>query len=122
MRFYNQQHKYYCGIDLHARKMYVCILDQKGKMKVHKNINTDPELFFELIFPYIDDIVVGVECVFCWYWMADFCNEHKIPFILGHALYMKVIHITDWGSQLLTFFNSFLKQYSLCCFLSIVET
>ena len=21
MRFYNQQHKYYCGIDLHARKM-----------------------------------------------------------------------------------------------------
>jgi len=31
MKFYNQQHKYYCGIDLHARKMYVCILDQKGK-------------------------------------------------------------------------------------------
>ena len=30
MRFYNQQHKYYCGIDLHARKMYVCIIDQKG--------------------------------------------------------------------------------------------
>ena len=28
MRFYNQQHKYYCGIDLHTRKMYVCIIDQ----------------------------------------------------------------------------------------------
>jgi predicted NBD/HSP70 family sugar kinase len=67
MRFYNQQHKYYCGIDLHARKMYVCILDQKGKTKVHQNIKTDPELFFELIFPYLDDVVVGVECVFCWY-------------------------------------------------------
>ena len=92
MRFYNQQHKYYCGIDLHARKMYVCILDQKGKMKVHQNISTDPEMFFELIFPYLDDLVVGVECVFCWYWLADFCNEHKIPFILGHALYMKAIH------------------------------
>jgi hypothetical protein len=25
MRFYKGQHKYYCGIDLHARKMYVCI-------------------------------------------------------------------------------------------------
>jgi len=56
MRFYNQQHKYYCGIDLHARKMYVCILDQKGKTHVHKNIKTDPMLLFELIFPYIDDI------------------------------------------------------------------
>ena len=31
MKFYNQQHNYYCGIDLHARKMFVCILDQKGK-------------------------------------------------------------------------------------------
>jgi len=67
MRFYKQQHNYYCGIDLHARNMYVCILDQIGKTKVHQNIKTDPEQFFELIFPYLDDVVVGVECVFCWY-------------------------------------------------------
>ena len=92
MRFYNQQHKYYCGIDLHARKMYVCILNAKGKVVVHQNIKTDPEAFFELIFPYIDDIAVGVECVFCWYWLADLCAEHHIKFVLGHALYMKAIH------------------------------
>lgn len=30
MRFYNRQHEFYCSIDLHARKMYVCILDQQG--------------------------------------------------------------------------------------------
>jgi hypothetical protein len=30
MRFYTTQHHYYCGIDLHARTMYVCILDQGG--------------------------------------------------------------------------------------------
>ena len=92
MRFYNQQHQYYCGIDLHARKMYVCILDQKGKAMVHENIKTDPELFFQLISPYREDIVVGVECVFCWYWVSDLCAKHKIPFALGHALYMKAIH------------------------------
>jgi transposase len=92
MRFYNKQHKYYCGIDLHARKMYVCIIDEKGKVLVHQNINTDPEMLLELISPYLNDVVVGVECVFCWYWISDFCNEHKIPFILGHALYMKAIH------------------------------
>ena len=51
MKFYNRQHKYYCGVDLHARKMYVCILDIKGKVIVHLNIKTDPERFFELIFP-----------------------------------------------------------------------
>ena len=92
MKFYNQQHKYYCGIDLHARKMYVCILNQKGKRMVHENIKTDPEQFFEIIFPYLEDIIVGVECVFCWYWLADFCAQHHIPFTLGHALYMKAIH------------------------------
>ena len=61
-----------------------------------------PELLFELIFPYIDDIVIGVECVFCWYWVADLCSEHKVTFVLGHALYMKAIHggktKNDWAS------------------------
>jgi len=26
MNFYTTQHPYYCGIDLHARSLYVCIL------------------------------------------------------------------------------------------------
>jgi hypothetical protein len=26
MRFYTKQHQYYCGIDLHARRMYICVL------------------------------------------------------------------------------------------------
>ena len=27
MRFYTRQHKHYCGIDLHARMMYLCVLN-----------------------------------------------------------------------------------------------
>ncbi len=27
MRFYNQPHQYYCGVDLHARSMYLHIVD-----------------------------------------------------------------------------------------------
>jgi transposase len=77
---------------LSASGWYVCIIDQKGKTRVPKNIKTDPELLFDLVFPYIDDMVIGVECVFCWYWVADLCAEHKVTFVLGHALYMKAIH------------------------------
>ena len=33
MRFYNTQHAFYCGIDLHARSMFTHILDQAGKKK-----------------------------------------------------------------------------------------
>jgi transposase len=35
---------------------------------------------------------VAVECIFTWYWLADLCAQEKIPFVLGHALYMKAIH------------------------------
>ncbi len=45
MKFYTSQHKYYCGIDLHAKKMYVCILDQLGKVIIHKNIKATPDFF-----------------------------------------------------------------------------
>jgi transposase len=92
MNFYKQQHQYYCGIDLHARKMYVCILDRQGKVRAHQNIKTNPGSFLKLIAPFTEDLVVGVECVFCWYWLADLCDNYEIEFVLGHALYMKAIH------------------------------
>jgi hypothetical protein len=88
--FLNQQHKFYCGIDPHARKMYVCILDQKGNTRVHQNLKTDPETLLDFIFPFLEDIMIGVECMFAWYWIADFCSEHKIPFVLDLALYRKI--------------------------------
>jgi transposase len=30
--------------------------------------------------------------MFAWYGLADLCQEEGIPFVLGHALYMKAIH------------------------------
>ena len=92
MRFYTKQHRYYCGIDLHARFMYVCILNQKGETLVHKNIPTDPDVFLALIKPFRKDVAVAVECMFTWYWLADLCAREKLTFVLGHALYMKAIH------------------------------
>jgi len=92
MNFYTQQHKHYCGIDLHARAMYVCILDQQGTKLVHKNLPTTPEAFLRLIAPYREDLVVGVECSFTWYWLADLGSKEGIAFVLGPALYMKAIH------------------------------
>lgn len=88
MDFYTKQHKHYCGIDLHARNVYVCIMNEEGKVVIHQNIKTQPDVFKKLISPFVEDIVVAVECMFTWYWLADFCSENDIEFILGHALYM----------------------------------
>lgn len=92
MKFYHKQHRYWCGIDLHARSMYVCIIDQEGRPLVHRNMRASGESLLKVIEPYREDICVGVECTFSWYWIADLCEREGIPFVLGHALYLKAIH------------------------------
>jgi transposase len=72
--------------------MYVCILSQEGEILLHRNMKTSPEMFLKAIAPYREDLVVSVECIFTWYWLADLCAREGIPFVLGHALYMKAIH------------------------------
>ena len=45
MKFYTKQHKYYCGIDLHTKKMYVCILDAKAKYAFTRTSELTRNLF-----------------------------------------------------------------------------
>jgi transposase len=92
MRFYNGTHQHWCGIDLHARAMYLCILDAQGQVLLHQNLRANPEAFLEAVEPFREGLVVAVECIFTWYWLADLCAREGIPFVLGHALYMKAIH------------------------------
>src|SRR3990170_2465312 len=92
MRFYNRPHQYYCGIDLHVKTMYVCILDGVGQVLVHRNVPSTPAAFLETVAPYRDGLVVAAECMFTWYWLADVCAAEGIAFVLGHALAMKAIH------------------------------
>ena len=92
MRFYNRQHRHYCGIDLHVKTTYICILDAGGQVLVHRNVKSTPEAFLETIAPYREDLVVAAECMFTWYWLADLCAAEGLAFVLGHALAMKAIH------------------------------
>src|SRR5215813_11621724 len=92
MRFYTPQHKAYCGIDLHARTMYICILSHAGEFLINQNYTANPETFLKVVAPYRDDLVVAVEWIFTWYWLADLCAREGIAFVLGHTLSMKAIH------------------------------
>jgi len=92
MRFYQTEHPFYCGVDLHARKMYVTVVDQAGTTREQRNLDAGPEPFLSLVRPYREGLVVGCECMFAWYWLADLCRAEAIDFVLEHALYMKAIH------------------------------
>jgi transposase len=93
MKYYTTTTEFNCGIDLHARQMYVCVMDRQGKKLVHTNVkNNDFEFFLKLVAPYRHDLTVCAECMFGWYWLADACQEAGITFVLAHALYVRAIH------------------------------
>src|ERR671922_117668 len=92
MRFYTKQHPLYCGIDLHARTMSLCILSQDGEVMLHRNMKASPDALLKAIAPYRDDMVIAVACILTWYWLADLCAQAGLPFVLGHALSMQAIH------------------------------
>ena len=93
MRFYDSQKQFYCGIDLHARSIYLCLMDRERRVLVHRKLkNGSTDLLLKILQPYKHDLVVAAESCFAWYWLADFCADNDIEFILGHALYMKAIH------------------------------
>lgn len=93
MDYYTSLTKYNCGIDLHSKQMYVCVVDIDGKKLVHKNIrNNDFDFFLRITKPYRHDMTVVCESTFNWYWLADACCAAEIEFVLAHALYLKHIH------------------------------
>jgi transposase len=92
MRLYNQPHRFYAGVDLHARSLFTHVLDHAGKTVFERDLPARPDAFLDAVRPFRDGLVVGCECMFAWYWLADLCEEKGIPFVLGHALAMKLIH------------------------------
>lgn len=91
MRFYDGQHQIYCGVDLHTKRMYLCIFDHEGNKRLHRTVRAKPHDFLNAIQGFRDD-QVRAECMFTWYRPADLCLEESIKIILDHALYMKAIH------------------------------
>src|SRR5207253_8790020 len=92
MRFYNRQHRHYCGIDLHVKTMYICILDSAGQVLVHRNVPPTPAALLETVPPYRDDLVVAAACMFAWYWLADLGAAEGIAFVLRPAIASDAIH------------------------------
>ncbi len=88
---YQSSHPYYAGVDLHARSLFVHITDAAGTTLFAADLPAAPRPFLDALRPF-PGVVVGVECMFAWYWLADLCEREGIPFVLGHALAMKAIH------------------------------
>jgi hypothetical protein len=43
MSFHTQHHRFYCGGDLHARTLYLHVLDQEGQNRFEQNLPARPD-------------------------------------------------------------------------------
>ena len=68
MNFYKLAHKYYYGVDLHSRTLYLCIVGQDGAVLLHRSLPCDRDRILLAIAPFREDLVVAVECVYSWYY------------------------------------------------------
>jgi hypothetical protein len=59
MRCYTGQHRFYAGVDLHARTMFTHVLDANGKTVFEEDLPTDPEVSKALA-------LVGSSCLLEW--------------------------------------------------------
>ena len=66
MRFYSSAHRFYCGVDLHARTMYLCILDAQSQ-------------FLQANAPFAVGWSSSSACSVCSSWLlAMFANHARI--------------------------------------------
>src|SRR6266540_6528835 len=84
--------RFYAGVDLHARSLFLSILDRDGQERFARNLSAAPGPFLKAVQPFRDGLVVGCECMHCWYWLADTCRDQDISFALGHAWAMTAVY------------------------------
>ncbi len=86
-------HKYhhFCGGDMHAKTTYFVVLDRSGNVVLKGNLPNRFATFKDFIKPFLGDVVVGIESNFNYPWLFDGCTRENIPFLLGHAPYIRAI-------------------------------
>ncbi len=57
MQYYTERHRHTCGVDLHGRNLYLCVLDPNREIVLHRRIDS-LENSFELA--YRETLVLGV--------------------------------------------------------------
>lgn len=93
MRLHQSTTEFNAGIDLHGRSLYACMMNRKGEKLVHRKVrDNNLEYLAKLLAPYRHDLTVCCESTFNWYFLADWCRQQGIQFVLGHAAMIRAVH------------------------------
>jgi hypothetical protein len=84
--------RFYAGVDLHARALFLVVLDHDSHTRFARILSADSELYLRADATFRDGLVVAVECMHYWYCFADTSRDANLSFVLGHAWAVRAVH------------------------------
>jgi transposase len=83
--------KFYCGIDLGARKTHVCLIDEDDHKLLDMKMYNDLELIEAALHPYKSSLEVVAESTINWEWLVYGLQKYGYEVKLAHTLGLKAI-------------------------------
>src|SRR5829696_8297171 len=77
----------YVGIDLHRKRSYVAVVDERGRQLLSRRLVNDPERFGELG----EEAQFALEATYGWEWLAELLEGERRELHLAHPLRTKAI-------------------------------
>jgi transposase len=83
--------QYYCGIDLHSKDSWVCVIDEKDRIQLRKKVpNHLPTILHELD-NFSSKPSAVVESTMNWYWLVDGLQDAGVEVKLAHIFGLHMI-------------------------------
>jgi transposase len=83
--------KFYCGIDLGARKTHVCLIDENDHKMLDMKMDNDLDIMEAALRPYKGSLEVVVESTINWEWLVYGLQKYGYEVKLAHTLGLKAI-------------------------------
>lgn len=84
---------FYVGIDLHAKNLWLCVIDEKGAVVKERKLKCNLDDVLVFLDPFGKDLLVAIESTVNWYWLVDSLMDASYVVKLVHPLGLK--HITE---------------------------
>lgn len=62
---------FYCGIDLHAKDLLLCVIDDRATIRLRERIGNELGTILHLLGSFSPKPSVVVEATLNWYWLVD---------------------------------------------------
>jgi len=82
---------FYGGIDLHAKSLQACVIDEKGEAMKEKKIDNKLDQIIQFLRPFGKDIQIAIESTVNWYWLVDGLMDAGFNVKLAHPFGLKLI-------------------------------